>query len=112
MARTKAEKFAYEYGSKARVEWVKAMPCCACGQRRGCDNAHTTTDGTGRKSHHRNIVPLCFDCHRVKLPSVGKLSFEQSHELTFDGEEYFATLADVAEAVHAEWTSNEEGLAL
>jgi hypothetical protein len=60
-----ASEFARIYGSKARVEWVKNLPCvCGC-MRWPCDNAHSENEGKGRKGHHRTIVPLARVCHRA-----------------------------------------------
>jgi len=121
LAETKAEKFEREYESEARREWVAALPCCACG-RGPCENHHTRSDGKSRRGPASVIVPLCKYPHGTKpgcherLHTAGKLSMEQAVNrdrggFTFWGETY-QTFAEVAEAVHAEWTSNEEGLAL
>lgn len=50
------------YHSRARVAWVKSLHCVWCGVA-GCDNAHTETDGMGRKAGYETIVPLCRRCH-------------------------------------------------
>lgn len=55
------------YGSKARVEWVKAQPCAYCvglspffGKTDSSShNAHTEHDGGSRKGGYKSIVPLC-----------------------------------------------------
>ena len=60
--RRKVSEFARCYGSKARVEFVKSLPCAACGVVGWAENAHVTDDGTkgaGRKSGYRCIAPLC-----------------------------------------------------
>lgn len=105
MPRSKAEKFEYEYGSDDRVRWVRGLPCCACGSRVGCDNAHirgfSGGGGVGRKAHHRWVVPLCFDCHRVKIPDRGQRTLEREATLTLFGEA-FDDFDSVAERVHAE----------
>lgn len=61
----KASEFKRIYGSKARVEWVKAQPCAWCGlygvdPRCGgiSENAHTENEGLSRKGHYTTIVPL------------------------------------------------------
>jgi len=65
-ARSRAPKdFARVYGSKARVAWVAAQPCAACGKG-PCENAHTKSGGVGRKADYRHIIPLCAACHRVQ----------------------------------------------
>lgn len=69
-----AAEYARIYGSKARVEFVKAMPCVGCGRdwehtRVPIDNAHIENGGVGRKADYTKIVPLCsraapkFSCH-------------------------------------------------
>lgn len=47
------------YGGKARVEWMKTLPCVACGVVGFSQNAHIKTGGAGRKSDARFCVPLC-----------------------------------------------------
>lgn len=66
----KASAFARCYGSKERVEWVKSLGCNVCGLR-PAENAHTVTDGMGRKAGYETIIPLCnyhhrrYDAHEV-----------------------------------------------
>ena len=60
----KASEFARCYGSKARVAFVKALPCAACGRQGQSENAHAFGDGAGRKGPYTAILPLCGDCHR------------------------------------------------
>ncbi len=65
MSETKAEKkrakFAREFGSVERVEWVHEEPCVVCGYAgpKPRDNHHTKGDGTSRKGPYESIVPLC-----------------------------------------------------
>lgn len=65
-ARRKKE-FQRTYHSAARVEFVKALPCAASGMDDGCggpiENAHTRTDGMGRKAGYNTIAPLCRKHH-------------------------------------------------
>lgn len=61
-SKRKPSEFARIYGSKARVEWVKSLPCGACYVAGYTENAHLTPKGekgTGYKGHHRFIAPLC-----------------------------------------------------
>lgn len=84
-AKRKASEFARCYHSRERVRFVKSLGCIyctalspffgltTCGK---CDNAHTVTDGMGRKSDYTSIVPLCrvhhrmFDEHRGPLADM------------------------------------------
>ena len=65
----KAKRFAEAYGSKARVAWVKSLPCAYC-RNRGLlfrnqhagesHNAHTESGhGMGYKAGYETIAPLC-----------------------------------------------------
>lgn len=69
-----ASEFQRIYGSRERVEFVKALPCVGCGRdwehtRVPIDNAHIENGGVGRKADYTKIVPLCsrtapkFSCH-------------------------------------------------
>ena len=60
----RASAFARTYGSKARVAWVKSLPCFAgpvavvrC--EGPVENAHTETGGTSYKADAATIAPLC-----------------------------------------------------
>lgn len=75
-ASRKAAEFARTYHSEARVRFVKALPCAACGVTGFSENAHVVNDGSkgaGRKSGYRGIAPLCgprpasklLGCHRL-----------------------------------------------
>jgi hypothetical protein len=72
-AKRKASEFARCYGSRARVQFVKALPCCYCNAlstllgdvtKGRCDNAHTENGGMGRKAGYATIVPLCRNHHK------------------------------------------------
>ena len=76
--RSKSE-FARIYGSKARVAFVKSLPCvvnnlglCSVWER---ENAHIEGEGIGRKAGFDRIVPLCFGHHR-ELHLMGLAPFE------------------------------------
>lgn len=69
----RASEFARCYGSKERVEWVKASPCIVCAAIHPLfrltspgrsHNAHTMSGGGGRKADFDTIVPLCAEHHR------------------------------------------------
>lgn len=81
------EEYARIYGSKERVEWVKALPCVTTwrddwwkfrgdhsngrilygGTGTACkgkgENAHIVSGGTGRKADAELIVPACHHHH-------------------------------------------------
>jgi hypothetical protein len=76
----KAAEFARCYGSRARVAFVKALPCCICGGG-PCDNAHLGNGGMGRKSDYPNIVPLC-RTHHQRLHRIGLDAFEDWYSVT------------------------------
>ena len=59
--RSKAERLRI-YGPPGRVEFVKSLPCAACGVVGYSENAHVPPKGeagTGYKADYRFIVPLC-----------------------------------------------------
>jgi hypothetical protein len=58
----KARNWKRAYGSKARVEFVKSLPCAACGVVGYSENAHLPPKGeagTGYKADSRFIAPMC-----------------------------------------------------
>ncbi len=61
----RVSEFVRCYGGKARVRFVRALPCAACGVHdpAGCDNAHTENGGAGRKGDAETIISLCRRCH-------------------------------------------------
>lgn len=65
----RAAEWERAYGSKARVEFVKALPCCVCGSRYGVQNAHVGSHveaGMGRRGDADTVAPLCLDCHAAQ----------------------------------------------
>lgn len=61
-ANRRTREYARTYHSKARVEFIKSMPCAYC-RARDCVNAHTTGGGMSRKGDYTTIAPLCHRCH-------------------------------------------------
>jgi len=58
----KASKTLRIYGGKKRIEFVKSLPCAACGVVGFSENAHvapSSEKGTGYKAGFEWIVPLC-----------------------------------------------------
>lgn len=67
------------YGPPERRAWVRYQRCIVCGLR-GCDNAHITTDGMGRKADHTRIVPLCRRDHE-ELHALGRARWEARYPM-------------------------------
>ncbi len=59
----------------------------------------------GRKAHHRWVVPLCFNCHRVRIPDRGQKTLEATSTLRLFGLT-FDTFDDVAGAVDVAYTNH------
>lgn len=101
----KASEFRRVYGSRARVRWVKSLPCVAClavspifgaisaGQSQ---NAHTVTGGMGRKAGSETIVPLCASHHRC---------YDQ-HQPPFDTPAARQAVIDAAAVVETAWQAH------
>jgi hypothetical protein len=98
--RRKSE-FARCYHSRQRVRWVKSLPCLVCASispllihcTGPSDNAHTVTDGMGRKAGYDTIVPLCRSHHRRY----------DEHRAPFDRPEAREWLHAVAARVEEAW---------
>ena len=75
-------EFARCYGSKERVQAIKALPCWNC-RKRHAENAHTESGGTGRKAGWETVVDLCGVCHRTGSSSLHNLgsvdAFDREH---------------------------------
>jgi hypothetical protein len=101
-----ASEFNRIYGSRARVAWVKSLPCLAClaihpafAVTAGTShNAHTETGGIGYKAGYETIVPLCSSHHRRY----------DEHMAPFDAEEARQAMKDAAQTVAATWNSRNE----
>lgn len=114
MPRDRDEKFAYEYHSEARVEFVRRLPCCVCG-RRPSQNSHVWGDGTARKGPYVAIVPHCWSCHD-RYHWIGKLALLQwcSREhggLLWEGRRDIDSWEEIAGLVEEAWQLYENGLA-
>lgn len=57
----KKDEFARCFGSAERVEFVKGLPCAACGVTGFSQNAHIGREGAGagRRANADQIGPLC-----------------------------------------------------
>ena len=105
MARSSAE-FARIYGSEDRVRWIASQPCCVCGSTPS-EGHHVRSGGTGRKAHHRWIVPLCRPCH-IRYHHRGRETFlREAGPLMVrfpNGWSEYDSWDEAAEAVHREAT--------
>lgn len=66
-AKRARKRYETQFGSKAK--WIRSLPCCACHKEGPSDPHHVKTRGAGGTSE--DLVPLCADCHRELLPSMG-----------------------------------------
>jgi hypothetical protein len=98
----KPSEFARIYHSRARVRWVKSLPCVACeaaswlfgdAPMPRSQNAHTETGGMGYKAGYETIVPLCASHHRRY----------DEHKAPFDTDEARQAIKDAAAATQAAW---------
>jgi hypothetical protein len=101
------DKFADEYGSKERRDWITLHGCLACG-RAPSENAHAWNRGKSRKGPPESIVPLCHHHHIEDLHQHGVKTFEKTHWRMLAGR----TLVEWAGSVDREWQrySNPEKL--
>jgi hypothetical protein len=66
------------------LAWIRAMPCCVCGSRRGIEASHTGPHGLGQKSPDSSAIPLCRRHHRTGHDSyhrLGPRKFSERHNL-------------------------------
>jgi hypothetical protein len=63
------------------LDWIRTLPCAACGSRYRIEAAHTGSDGgMSQKPSDHSCVPLCGDCHtagRSAYHRIGKQEFER-----------------------------------
>jgi hypothetical protein len=76
-SKRKASRFATAFGSRERVEAIKAMPCCVCGSRPS-ENAHIRSRAAG--GTWQDIVPLCRAHHREQH-DIGLATFQERHAI-------------------------------
>lgn len=77
-----ASEFRRIYGSRQRVEAIKAMRCTVPHCPHGpCHNAHTEGGGMGRKAGWETIVPLCPTHHFTLDSGLGSVRlFDEVHQ--------------------------------
>lgn len=84
----KPSEFRRIYGSKERVEFVKSLPCAACGVVGYSENAHVAPPrekGTGYKAGYEWIAPLCGNRSRI---TPGALTITFGCHGTYDKERW------------------------
>lgn len=116
-----ARAYARKYGSKARVEFVRSLPCAACGVVGYSENAHvppkSEAGGTGRKADYRFIAPLCGPHEKQAGRVAGYVRYPYSgchHFLHHYGREEFQKmygfdLEAEAAKTHAAWLAHNLG---
>ena len=70
-------------------QWIRSLPCAACGLEPGGEAAHTGSDGGMRqKASDYSCIPLCADCHRFgagAYHAIGRRQFERRRSIDIDG---------------------------
>ena len=102
----KAKNFARAYHSKARVEFVKSLPCTYCwglspffAMAPGTShNAHTVGGGTSRKADYTTIIPLCASHH----------TRYDEHQPPFDKAKIRSAMVRAATVVERMWQAHLE----
>jgi hypothetical protein len=74
--------------NEAYKDWIRSLPCVACGVEGRSEAAHTGGDGgMSMKASDYSCVPLCADCHR-QAPGVyhrlGKCAFVRARGVRFE----------------------------
>lgn len=78
-----ASEYARIYGSRERVERIKAMPCTVPGcVRRPSENAHIENGGMGRKAGWETVLPLCHQHHHQLDDVLGSVELFDRTYLT------------------------------
>jgi hypothetical protein len=91
-----AKEFARIYHSVERVEWMRTLPCLACG-RLPSVGAHTASGGTSRKADYDTIIPLCHQHHD-----------EQHHGAKSFARKYNLSLSESAAHTQRRWLKHLE----
>lgn len=68
MAKKSKTKREARDGDPAYLDFVRTLPCCACGYSRELSHPHHAIGrmkGMGAKVHDRLTMPLCWACHRA-----------------------------------------------
>ena len=69
-------------------QWIRSLPCAACGLEPAGEAAHTGSDGGLRqKSSDFSAIPLCPDCHRFgpgAYHAIGRRQFERRRSIDID----------------------------
>ncbi len=98
------------FGPKARMAWLKGLPCAACGYTGPIlrDAAHAITGGMSRRSEFTSLLPLCAvrweggvlieGCHR-ECHQHGVKTFESK---------YGISLQSLASDVARQWEERQQ----
>lgn len=68
-------------------QWIRSLPCSACGLEPAGEAAHTETGGIATKGSDYSCVPLCTGCHTMGAGAwhrIGKAAFEARHGIEID----------------------------
>lgn len=79
----KPSEFARVYHSRARVEWIKSLPCVITGEYGDIENAHVKNGGMGRKADYIWIVPMKRRVHAL-YHKVGQLTLQEQHDIDLE----------------------------
>src|SRR5215471_18254046 len=67
-------------------QWIRSLPCCACGVEPAGEAAHTGSDGgMSHKASDYSCVPLCPECHtqsELAYHRLGKQAFQLCHNVS------------------------------
>lgn len=60
-------------------KWISEQPCLRCSNSGPCDPHHEDhgfyNSGMGTKPSDTQLVPLCFQCHRIDRANIGPEEF-------------------------------------
>ena len=120
-AKRKAKRLKRTHGTVARREWMRTLPCAACGVVGYSEAAHLRksdggTKGTGYKGGADETLPLCGP-RPIFNPVNGEWYYKGCHT-SYDGDAHDAFLrtfhlspAQVARDTHAAWLPFSRGSA-
>ena len=93
----RASLFAKQFGSRERVEAIRALVCYVC-QKEPAENAHLKSRATG--GTWRDIVDLGAKCHRTAKDSLHNCGSVEAFEACHPGIDLRARAKFLAEYLH------------